>query len=294
MAKVLVYGATGGQGGAVVKELLGAGEKVRVLLRSSKSATEFERLGAEIAYGAFDDEPSLVEATKGVDEVSLVLPLKFETEEFFSYGKNAIDAARKADVEIIVFNASITTPDDESIVYPVFEAIRRIESYLFSSGLKAVVLRPPLYLDNLLAPWTLPFIYEQKIISYPLAEDIRLRWISHKNLAVFTAAVLRNPHLAGKVLNIAGEEFLSGADIAQFVSQKFGATIKYDGISPQEFGNRLKPILGEQAGEELTTLYKYINQNDGEILHKDYDQSRHLLDVNLESVGEWADKAFAP
>ncbi len=66
---------------------------------------------------------------------------------------------------------------------------------------------------------------------------------------MFTAAVLRQPNPAGEVLNVAGEEDLSGADIARIVSQKLDAEIRYVGISPQEFGDRLKPILGERAGK---------------------------------------------
>ncbi|CAA9378960.1 MAG: hypothetical protein AVDCRST_MAG74-213 [uncultured Pyrinomonadaceae bacterium] len=294
MAKVLIYGATGGQGEAVARELLAAGESVKVLLRNDKDSGKFKKLGAEIAYGDFDGESSLVEASRGVDKVSLVLPLNFDTDEFFTYGKNAVDAARKAGVELIVYNASLTTPNDESISRPFFETIRRIESYVLSSGLKAIVLRPSLYLDNFLAPWTLPLIYERKIIAYPLAEHLRLRWTSHKNLAIFTAAALQRPDLAGKILDVVDEKDLSGAEIAGLISQKVGAEIKYVGVSPQEFGDRLKPVLGERAAEELTTLYKFINQDDGKMLRKNYDESRRLLNVNLESASEWANRAFAP
>ena len=61
---VLVTGATGKQGGAVVEALLIRGHQVRALTRNSASsaATRLREQGVEIAVGDFTDHDSLVRA----------------------------------------------------------------------------------------------------------------------------------------------------------------------------------------------------------------------------------------
>ena len=68
---VLVTGATGKQGGAVVEALLTRGHQVRALTRNSASsaANRLREQGVEIAVGDFTDHDSLVRAARGVDAV---------------------------------------------------------------------------------------------------------------------------------------------------------------------------------------------------------------------------------
>lgn len=76
---VLVTGATGNQGGAVVQALLTRGQQVRALTRNSASpaANRLRQQGAEIAVGDFTDRDSLVRAARGVDAV-YVMSTPFE------------------------------------------------------------------------------------------------------------------------------------------------------------------------------------------------------------------------
>jgi uncharacterized protein YbjT (DUF2867 family) len=66
---VLVTGATGKQGGAVVEALLIRGHQVRALTRNSASsaANRLREQGVEIAVGDFTDHDSLVRAARGVE-----------------------------------------------------------------------------------------------------------------------------------------------------------------------------------------------------------------------------------
>ena len=70
---VLVTGATGKQGGAVVEALLTRGHQVRALTRNSTSsaANRLRQQGVEIAVGNFTDHDSLVRAARGADAVCM-------------------------------------------------------------------------------------------------------------------------------------------------------------------------------------------------------------------------------
>ncbi len=65
---ILVSGATGKQGGAVLKYLLKDGWRIRVLTRNprGRTAQEFSRIGLEVVQGDMDDLDSLKRAMKGV------------------------------------------------------------------------------------------------------------------------------------------------------------------------------------------------------------------------------------
>jgi len=61
----IVTGGTGFLGGAIVRELIGRGEKVRVLARPTSRTAPLEALGVEIVLGDILDRDSLLRAMEG-------------------------------------------------------------------------------------------------------------------------------------------------------------------------------------------------------------------------------------
>jgi len=98
---VLVTGATGRQGGAVIRHMLPKGWKLRALTRhpDNRSAQELARKGVEVVQGDLEDPPSLVRAARsaygiyGVQDFWTV-GAKHEVQQ----GKNLADVAKKAGV----------------------------------------------------------------------------------------------------------------------------------------------------------------------------------------------------
>ncbi|MDZ4376014.1 MAG: NmrA family NAD(P)-binding protein [Phenylobacterium sp.] len=68
---VLVFGATGQQGGSVARALLKAGRAVRILVRNpaAPAAEALREAGAEVFQGDFEDPASIRRAIKGADGV---------------------------------------------------------------------------------------------------------------------------------------------------------------------------------------------------------------------------------
>ncbi|RZK31360.1 MAG: NAD-dependent epimerase/dehydratase family protein, partial [Hymenobacter sp.] len=69
--KILVAGATGLQGGAVVEALLAKGISIRAIVRNknSEAAQALAARGVELTEGTFDDTDSLAIAARGVTGV---------------------------------------------------------------------------------------------------------------------------------------------------------------------------------------------------------------------------------
>jgi NAD(P)H dehydrogenase (quinone) len=217
---VLVYGATGTQGGPVADQLLAAGRPVRVVTRDAKRARSFADRGAEVAVADLGDPESLREAHHGVDRVVLHLPLQYDFALHEKYGRNAIDAARDAGVSMLVFNTSAQVLDDPAVT--VYRVRQQMVDYLLASGVPAVVLQPTFYMDNFLGPWIKPGIIDSGVLAFALPADLPMSWISAQEAAAYAVDALDRPELAGKVFDIGGPEALTGADLAAGFTKRTG------------------------------------------------------------------------
>src|SRR5262245_25080598 len=105
---VLVTGATGRQGGAVIRYMLPKGWKLRGLTRnpSSPAAQDLARQGVEVVQGDLEDPASLERAARGLYGV-------YSVQDFWSVGakrevlqgKNLAEAAKNAHVEHFVYSS---------------------------------------------------------------------------------------------------------------------------------------------------------------------------------------------
>jgi uncharacterized protein YbjT (DUF2867 family) len=143
---ILVTGATGNVGAAVVAELVAKGEAVRAFVRDEARARE--RLGddVELFVGDFDDVASIDRAVRGARSVFLSSadhPNKPKHESA------VIDVARAAGVRRVVKTSTVGA--EEGSPLPPFDWHGRIEAHLRASGIPSVVLRSYFYMTNLLA-----------------------------------------------------------------------------------------------------------------------------------------------
>ena len=105
---ILVTGATGQQGGAVARELLAHGHKVRAMTRmpNGDNAKALGVLGAEIVQGDLDDATSLQRAVQGVWGL-FALQNTWEAgvarEE--TQGKQIAEIAKKAGIQHYVYSS---------------------------------------------------------------------------------------------------------------------------------------------------------------------------------------------
>lgn len=153
--RILVIGATGNQGGAVVKALQRTGVAVRAFVRPhapktsrSEKARQLAQQGVQIALGDLDDLASLVRAMSDVSGVFCVTTFQergAQAEE--EQGKRVADAAKRAGVQHLVY-ASVGGADRNSGV-PHFESKWHVEQYIRALGVPATILRPTTFMTNL-------------------------------------------------------------------------------------------------------------------------------------------------
>ncbi|MEV0584318.1 NmrA family NAD(P)-binding protein [Nonomuraea sp. NPDC050310] len=237
---ILVIGASGAQGGAVAARLASRGLAVRGFGRSGRVPS-----GVEGFAGDLGDERAVRAAFAGVRRVSVTLPLVFEAETVARYTANLVSAAKAAGVERMVLNTANRLPAGPSGV-AAFDTRRAAVAELEAAGVPLVVLCPPVYLDNLHAPWVWAGQGAERVLRYPLPAEQPVAWLSHHDLAVATEAALTRDGLEGARLDLGGPQELTGPELAAL------AGARYEAADPDAFTAALGP-----AGPPVAATYHW-------------------------------------
>src|SRR3954453_11642509 len=150
MDAVLVTGATGLHGGAVVHALLAAGHRVRAFTRDGRGERSawLANRGAELAVGDLLDTGSLVAAMRGTAAVyAVTTPFGAGEAAEIEQGGHIIAAAGEAGVPWLIL-ASVASAD-RSTGIPHFESKAWIEAQLSASELPHTVVAPTFFYENL-------------------------------------------------------------------------------------------------------------------------------------------------
>ncbi|MEV6769646.1 NmrA/HSCARG family protein [Nocardia sp. NPDC051030] len=209
---ILVTGATGGQGGAVARNLLENGWAVYALVRdpNTEQAKNLEALGAELITGDLDDPRSLRAAAHGAYGVFSVQPDNFpypHPEAEVRQGKNVADAAAAAGVSHLVYSSVAAADYNSGVAH--FETKTRIEAHIDALGLPTTVLRPSFFMEN----W--PYLLSQnengeRTGSIALHPDTPLQMIALNDIGRIAEEAFTHPaEFIGKKLEIAGDELTS-------------------------------------------------------------------------------------
>ena len=285
LGSVLVYGAGGARGGAIVRAALAAGAHVRVLLRAGRP----NPFGAavDVVRGDMLDTDRLRIASLGIDQVVLTLPQIPDRAAAMRFARNAIDAAQAAGVSLLVLNSSGATPATRTGVATI-DASVATEAYLRASAVPAIIVRPTLYMGNLTAPWSAPAIVHHGAFAYPLPDDFRVSWMSWEDQAAFVVAALKRPGLAGRAFNVGGPDILTGAKMASMLSTVIGRPVAYVAVPLAEFAAGLNAAFGGTYGDEVAAHYAWFRKQAVSPLAVDIGPALAELPIRPTSFAEWA------
>lgn len=285
--KVLVTGATGAQGGAVVKLLHEQGIQVRALLLAHEDATPFEAKGISVVRADFADAASLKNALQGVNAVSLVFPLIYDWPLLRRYTANWLEALVSVPVERVVFNTSLALPPAKTGAMAADIKLEIFEAFV-AAQLPLVTLTPSFYLDNLSAPWSLPVIQQHGVVAYPLPGHAPFAWLSHVNLARFTYAALTRDGLVGRVIPVGGA-LITGEEIALKFGAKLGREVQYVHQSPEQFKQILLQQFDDSIASEISGLYDALSKHPEPFKAFYQPALAAELGVTLQTTDEWLD-----
>ena len=246
---ILVTGATGLNGGELVRLLSAKGVQVRALTRSRTKAEALAALpNVEIVEGDMARPETLSEALRGVDRAMLISssdPHMLEVQSSF------IDAAAKAGVKHVVKLSGIMPDLDSPFRFARMHG--EIELKLERSGMAFTHLRAGEFMHSYFRQ--VPAIVGRGALFLAM-EDARIASIDVGDIAEAAATVLTGPGHEGKIYPLTGPEALSMAEVAEKLSTATRRPIRYVNISPEEATKaRLAAGVPQYTADALDELF---------------------------------------
>ena len=220
---ILITGATGQVGGALVAQLPG----VRALVRSP-----VELAGAETVVGNFDDPALLRVALDGVDTLFLT---GRDNPDQVAQHLRVLDAAAAAGVQHVVKLSALGARADSPVALMRWHAA--IEARLRNSDFAWTFLRPHLYMQNLLR--FAGDVLARGSLAAPMGET-RFPLVDTRDVSTAAAVVLRDPaDHAGRGYALTGPAALDYHEVAAALGELVGRAVRYDPIAPRAFRDGL-------------------------------------------------------
>jgi len=252
---ILVTGAAGKTGRAIIQALANRGEPVRALARQPDQVARLEALGVDDALvGDMLDPASVARAVQGVRAIYHIAPNVNPDE--MTIGRIIVDAARSANVERFILH---------SVLHPQIEAMPhhwqklRVEEMLFESGLSFTILQPTIYMQNILAHWEQ--IVTHGIYPIPYSLESRLSMVDLDDVAQVAAMALTESGHQGAIYELVGVSAMSQIDIANALSEQLNRPVMVKVVPLEEWErNARNSGLGEFQAVTLKKMFRYYER----------------------------------
>ena len=274
---ILVTGATGRQGGAVIRHMLPGGWKLRALTRSPNgyAAGLLSGQGVEIVQGDLEDPAALERAARGAYGI-------FSVQDYWvagfrrevQQGKNLADIAKKTGVAHFVYS-SVGGAERNSGIAP-WETKWEIEKHIRQLGLPATIFRPAGFLE----------IYHMLELELglligrlldPVRHDKPYQSIATDDIGAFVALAFDRPkEFIGMELEIAGSE-LTPRQTANVFSRVMGKRVKY--------GKLLMLAARILLGRDFHAMFRWLNRDGFQANIPEL--RRKYPEIHLHSLEEW-------
>jgi len=235
---ILVTGAAGLSGSAVVRELAKQRITVRALVRERAKARGLGELpGVEVYEGDMFSPETLDRALEGVTKA---LMISSSTHQMVEVQCSFIDTAKRAGVRHVVkFSGKESNLGFDQSRFPFTRMHQEIEGYLERSGLEWTHLRPSQFMQVYLRE--APVIASKGALVLPLGEETALAPIDVEDIAKIAAAILRADVGAhnGRRYEMTGPEGLTMSQIAERIAAATGRAVRFLSIAPEENRQRM-------------------------------------------------------
>jgi NAD(P)H dehydrogenase (quinone) len=217
---ILVTGAAGKTGLAVIKAIASKGTSVRAMIhRAEQRAVVLEAGASEVTVGNLEDSAAIKTALDGTMGAYLICPNVHPRE--FEIGKKFIEAAKSSKLNKLMYH---------SVLYPQVKAMPhhwqklQIEEALIQSGLNFTILQPASYMQNVGTSWEA--IKQTGVLSVPYSVDAKFSMIDLRDVAEIPLMAFARTAFDNSTYQLAGPTALSTVQIAEQISKYLGRPIE--------------------------------------------------------------------
>ncbi len=249
-ATIVVTGATGRQGGAVTRSLLGTGWHVRALTRNANSqkARALSALGAEVVQGDMQDRQSLDRIFKGAYGVySIQNPMLAGLEAEVIQGKRVADAAKEASVQHLVYGS---TGVGRPTGIGSWDSKLQVEAHMKALGIPLTILRPRAFMELMSDKAFYPAVSTWHLMPKLMGATRPLGWISTDDLGIIAAKAFSAPErFIGQEINLASD--------VKSIEECRAIWREVMGKKPSRFPMPIW-LFQRFVGTDLTTMWRWL------------------------------------
>ena len=269
---ITVFGATGAQGGGLVRAILtdsNSAFKVRAVTRdaSSDKAKALAQLGAEIVVADIDDADSIKRALEGAYGAYFVTFFweHFSAEKEYQEVTNFTQAAKETNLQHIIWSTLEDTRkwvplDDDRMPtlqgkykVPHFDGKGAADILFVNAGLPVTFFRTSFYWDNFIYFGMGPKKGEDGnyYIAFPM-DDKKLAGMAAEDIGKCAYGVFKKGNeLIGKTIGVVGEK-LNGNEMAAKLSKALNIPVIYNNVSPEMYRN-----FGFPGADDLGNMFQF-------------------------------------
>lgn len=274
---ILVFGATGQQGGSVTTALLKTGWPVRALVRDTGSAKSvaLRDAGVELVQGTLADTTTIQRAMERAHGVFSVQPSspggEVSDEDEVRYGISIADLANDAGVEHLVYSSGGAVGDKPTGMGH-FDSKAQIEAHIRTLPITSTIVRPAAFMEMLVMPG---FGLDEGQFNFFAKPDQSMQLLAVEDIGKFVAAIFADrERFAGEIFEIASDT-VTGGDMETLFTKAAGRPITYSRFSDAVLA--ANPFL-----EKLTALL-----DEGPLAgHADLDALRKI-NPEMQSLSAW-------
>ena len=243
--RLLVTGATGTLGRAIVKAAVDAGEPVCQAVRNPEKANP----KVEAVRLDYADPTTIAPALAGVSAIVLIAP-PLDPNAPAQLGP-VIAAAKAANIRHIVLISAFGINHNEQA------SLRIIEHLVIDSGVPFTILRPNFFMENFSEGSVSDGIRKQHAI-YLAAGDGKTSFISVRDIAAFVVTAVQQA-LTGREFDLTGPAALDHTEVARIISEASGNAVVYHAVTEEQMlAGARSHGMPEQAVGYLAMLYAVV------------------------------------
>jgi uncharacterized protein YbjT (DUF2867 family) len=254
---ILITGAAGKTGSAVLRALTSSGLNVRVLVHKQTQVSQLRGLGAvDAVIGDISNPADLAKAYAGVQSVYHICPNMHPDE--VEIGRNAISAAEAAGVEHFVFH-SVLHPQVQEMQHHWNKLL--VEAQLFKSRLNFTIIQPASYMQNISGYWQK--MVAEGVYAVPYSVDARFSMVDLEDIGHAAAIVVRGgtPHYRA-VYELSGSQLLSSQDIARLAGHVLGRPVQAVELDRTVWDQRARAAgMPDYARTTLLSMFEYYGRH---------------------------------
>jgi uncharacterized protein YbjT (DUF2867 family) len=302
---IAVVGATGAQGGGLVRAILedpSGGFVARAITRDVQSdkAKDLARRGAQVVAADVDDAASLDTAFAGAYGAYCVTFFwdHFSPEKEQAQAKALAGAARRAKLEHVIWSTLEDTrrfvPLEDSRMptlmgkykVPHFDAKGESNRFFTEAGVPTTFLLTSFYWDNLIHFGMGPKKGPDGTLLFTLPMgDRKLPGIAAEDIGRAAYGIFKAGHgTVGKTIGIAGEH-LTGAQMAHALTRALGREVRYNAVSPDAYRS-----FGFPGAEDLGNMFQFKSEFESAFCGaRNLEESRRLY-PGLQTFDAWLER----